>query len=50
MACVGFLVRGNCSCPLVGGAGVCPSGGQGLVRGCVYQSTLYSGDFKQCVC
>ena len=31
--CAGFLVGGSIACPLVGGAGSCPSGGQGPVKG-----------------
>ena len=34
-ACAGFLVGGISSCLLVGGAGSCPSPGQGPVKGCV---------------
>ena len=30
-ACVGFLVEGSGACVLVGGAGSCPSGGQGWI-------------------
>ena len=31
--CAGFLVRGPGSCMPMGGAGSCPSGGQGYVKG-----------------
>ena len=34
-ACAGFLVEGTVSCPLVGRAGSCSSGGQGQDKGCV---------------
>ena len=34
-ACAGFLVGGTGVCPLVDGAGPCPSGGQGYIKGCV---------------
>ena len=30
--CAGFLVSRTGACPLVGGAGPCPSGGQGHVK------------------
>ena len=32
-ACAGFLVGVTDTCPLLGGSGSCPSGGQGCVRG-----------------
>ena len=35
-ACAGFLVRRIAACPLVAGAGSCPSGGRGHVKGCAY--------------
>ena len=34
-ACAGFLVGWTGACPLVGGAGSCPSGEQGHVKGYV---------------
>ena len=34
-ACAGFLVGGTGACPLMCGAGSCPSGGQSYVKGCV---------------
>ena len=38
---------GTASCPLLGGAGFYPSGGQGHVKGYVEQAAMCSGDFKQ---
>ena len=35
--CVGFLLGETISCILVGGAWSCSSGGQGHVRGCIFQ-------------
>ena len=35
VGCVGFLMEGTGACVLVGGAGSCPSGGQGHVQWCV---------------
>lgn len=35
--CAGFLMRRTAACPLVVGAGSCPSGGQGHVKGCAYR-------------
>ena len=33
--CAGFLLEGTGAFPVVGGAGSCPSDGQGHVKGCV---------------
>ena len=40
---VGFPVGGTGACPLVGGVGFCPSGGQGHVKGYIFSSLLAGG-------
>ena len=41
---------GNGTCPLVGGAGFRPSGGQGCVREWFIRQLFIQDDFKQPVC
>ena len=41
---------GNCACPLVRGAGSCPSGGQGCVKRCVYKWLWAQYGFRHPVC
>ena len=48
--CAGFLVGRTVACPLEGGAGIFPSGGQGHVKGGVYRQILAQDDFRQPVC
>ena len=49
-ACVGFLVGETGTCTLVGGAGSCPSGGQGCVKWCVYRWLWGQDDSGQPIC
>ena len=49
-ACARFLVGGSGSCPLVGEAVSCPSGGKGHVKGCALGWLWAQYDFKQPVC